>query len=124
MNGASEQQNNGVVKNKSENIVKMSLSNNHLNGLFQFSKITLDKSKESSKSSPIEMDEREDTTVNKSVIIQESSKVTNGKNQQKGNFLHVVLIPILLGNFSMGIITFYNNCIKLTIIYVLHFIGP
>ena len=41
---ATQYQHNQLTKNKSENIVKMSLSN--VKGLFQFSKITLDKSKE------------------------------------------------------------------------------
>ena len=37
---------NGKVHNSSENIVKMSLSKSDVNGMFQFSKVILDKSKE------------------------------------------------------------------------------
>ena len=43
---ATQYQHNQLTKNKSENIVKMSLSKSDVNGMFQFSKVTLDKSKE------------------------------------------------------------------------------
>ena len=63
---------NGKVHNSSENIVKMSLSKSDVNGMFQFSKVTLDKSKETM-----------DNTFNSETFLFDNSNFKNESIQRK-----------------------------------------